>query len=277
MAGRVPCPHCAERIMPAAKFCRFCRKPVKPQEEATPSMFPPMDSKRLNVPAIVALPLAILAWPICGVFFFLVFHQLIQSLIVGAIVASAALACGIVGICMAARRTKKTGGLLMSIGSLVIAGLALMSLVGTYVAVGMASERMPKSMSALRQVLGTDRPTAQPMKCAQCGHEFEVSSLALIQQQMGTGLKVIGGVKDIDGLLDEVEANSAQGYPCPNCHSPSAWPLVTCPNCQTRFSARQAATPGGSPTCPQCGTAVPLVTDDLLRQLGVNSVLEPDP
>ena len=277
MSGRVPCPHCAERIMPAAKFCRFCRKPVKPQEEPAPSMFPPVDSKRLNVPAIVALPLAILAWPICGVFFFFVFHQLIQSLIVGAIVAGAAVGCGIAGVCLAARRTKKTGGLLMAIGSMVIGGLAFMSLMGTYVVAGAASERMPESMSALRQVLGTDRPTAQGMKCAQCGHEFEVSSLALIEQQVGTGLKVFGGVEDIDSLLDEAEAGSAQGYPCPECRSASSWPLLTCPQCQARFSARQVTSPGGSPTCPQCGTAIPLVTDDLLRQMGLGSALEPDP
>jgi len=27
-AGRVPCPHCAELIMPRAKICRYCKLPV---------------------------------------------------------------------------------------------------------------------------------------------------------------------------------------------------------------------------------------------------------
>jgi len=26
--GRVPCPHCAELIQPAAKICRFCQRDV---------------------------------------------------------------------------------------------------------------------------------------------------------------------------------------------------------------------------------------------------------
>ena len=26
--GRVPCPHCAELIQPAAKICRFCQREV---------------------------------------------------------------------------------------------------------------------------------------------------------------------------------------------------------------------------------------------------------
>jgi len=28
---RIPCPHCAEKILPAAKICPFCRSAVEPK------------------------------------------------------------------------------------------------------------------------------------------------------------------------------------------------------------------------------------------------------
>ena len=46
------------------------------------------------------------------------------------------------------------------------------------------------------------------MKCAKCGNEFEVSSLDLIRQMAGLGMKASQNMGDINTLLDEVHEES---------------------------------------------------------------------
>ena len=229
MPERVPCPICAELIMPGAKKCHFCghwlsRAPEPARADASIESIPRRTDKALNVPAIAGLPLALLAWPVCGLFFLIIFKQLIQSLMLGAVAAAAGLGCGAAGIILASRKRKKTGGMVISIASAVIGCLALLSLVSGIFLARVAAEQLPDSLSPIKEILGTEAPEPVPMKCAECGHEFEVSTLDLIRQMAGQGLNVIKGVNDINSLLDEVEKAGAQGHVCPQCGKPAAQP-----------------------------------------------------
>ena len=119
MPERVPCPVCAEMIMPGAKKCRFCGHWLAPAGQTAKagisagSSLPlaSAEEKEPNIPAMIGLPLALLTGPCVALLFFVVLKQLIQSLIVGAVLALIAMGCGIAGFILANRKSKKTGGL----------------------------------------------------------------------------------------------------------------------------------------------------------------------
>lgn len=60
--GRVPCPHCAEFILPAAKICPYCRSPI----EYPPRSIAGRDGQASCPYCLFQIPVAATACPNCG-------------------------------------------------------------------------------------------------------------------------------------------------------------------------------------------------------------------
>ena len=244
--------------------------PIGPQ--TGDSVFPisPKDQPaEPNVPAILSIPLALIAWPIVGVFFFLVFKQLLQSLLVGIIVAVMAVGCAVWGFVLAMNTQKKVGGTGASIAGLVMGGLSLILLVGSSIAATMVAKQVPESFPAanvIQQVIGTEAPADLAMRCSSCQHEFEVLMTDYAQHQARGAARVFEGAANIDDILDNVEEQGAMGYPCPQCSNETGRLLMNYPSCGERFMPDASAPlAGGASTCPQCGTRVQSPAGSLLR------------
>lgn len=280
MPERIPCPDCAELIMPGAKKCRFCGHWLAPAGQTAkadfsagaPLTLSPTEEKEPNIPAMVGLPLVLLTGPCVALLFFVVLKQLIQSLMVGAVLALIAVGCGIAGFILANRKSKKTGGLLISIATILIGGLALCSYVVGAVAARAISESAPPSFSPIKQLLGTEKATRIPMKCAKCGNEFEVSSLDLLRQMAGRGMKAYQNIGDINRVLDEEERTGDQGCPCPKCGEPAARPILVCSRCSARFLPPQTGVSGGTAACPECGAPASTMAGLILRDYRLEDI-----
>ncbi len=219
----------------------------------------------VNIPAMVGLPLAFLSWPVAALFFFAVFRQLIQSLIVGGVVALLAVGCGVAGLVVHARRGKGAVGVLLSVADIGIGGLGLALFTVIAITAKVTSDQLPPEMSVLKQVLGTERPARVPMKCQSCGHEFERSVTKLLQRQAGQAIRALRGAEDLDDVLDQVEKTARQGFVCPECKEPSARPMLTCPKCEKSFLPVEAVPAEGGRACPYCGAAVPAGAGEFLE------------
>ncbi len=217
-AERVSCPFCAEMIMPEAVVCRFCGRHLSGGAKR----------RRRNLPALIGLILAILAWPVVALFMFVVFKQLIQSLIAGGVVAGAALICGLVGVILALRRRpQSTAEALVALSAAFLGAFCLTSFVVYANLAKKAADVLPAGMSPIKQIIGTEKLQDVAMRCKACGHEFEISSSALLAQQTADVSRLMTGTQDINKLLDDAEKQGAMGYLCPSCQKRQGFPAQT--------------------------------------------------
>jgi len=266
MPTRVTCPRCGASLRvregPASGRgrCPACGGMVEltPPAPAGPANGPqqaPAGRKGgVNIPAVVGLPLAFLAWPAVALCFFIIFRQLIQSLVAGGAVAAAALGCGVAGLVVYMRRGG-TAGALLAVADIAIARACIVMFTVAALLASAASERLPPQMSVLKQVIGTEPAARVRMKCRSCGHEFEVTATELLQRRAALAARALRGGRDLDQVLDEVEREARQGLVCPKCGQPAARPVLTCPRCGKTFEAPQAGE--GGPVCPHCGARLP--------------------
>ena len=259
--SRVPCPACAELILRDAAKCRFCGHITKPEKLR--------EKRALNIPALAGLALAIFAWPVVGACFFFWVKQLIQSMMVGMAISAVAIGCGIWGVVLFLRRKPQGNGeLTLSLAGAILGAFGLSSFVLYAALAKKASDAVPESMSVVKQMLGTEKPTMVPMQCADCGHQFEVTQADLLAKQSADMSGLIAGVEDINKLLDDVEKTGPRGVVCPECKKPRAFPMQVCSNCGKKFlpgfykKGKHAAL---KIRCPDCGTEIRIAPAQLLR------------
>lgn len=251
-------------------MCRFCGHwlvpavpgILTPPERPSPSVppLPPGPPRKGwgDAPAIIAFILALLSTLTWAVLFFLVFNmsRLIQSLIGGACVAFAAVAMGIVGIVLSARR--KSGARFLAIFAVGVGGLAFISMVAYAVVAHQVSVQIAKTPlgNVAGQIFGTTKPVKMRMKCRACGDEFEVTSTDLLGQSLGA-LGTVGEMySDLDKALDKVQKEGT-GYLCPKCGKRAAEPTMKCPACGRHFLPDKGLLPGQEVKCPHCNKQVP--------------------
>ena len=216
-AERVPCPFCAEMVMPGAVECRFCGRRLSGGAK-----------RRGNLPALAGLFLGILAWPVVVLFLFVIFKQLIQSLIAGGVVAGVALVCGLVGVVIALRRRPQSTAEVVVALSASLLGVFCLTSFAVYAGLARkAADAMPAGMSPIKQIIGTEKLKKIPMRCKACGHEFEVTSTDLLTQQAADVSRLMTGAQDINELLDDAEKQGAMGYLCPECGKRQGFPTQT--------------------------------------------------
>jgi len=214
---RVPCPFCAEMVMPAAVECRFCGRRLSGGAK-----------RRGNLPALVGLFLAILAWPVVVLCLFVIFKQVIQSLIAGGVVAGVALICGLVGVVLALRRSPQSTAEVVVALTASFFGVFCLTSFAVYAGLARkAADAMPAEMPIIKQVLGTEKLEKIAMRCKACGHEFEVTSSDLLAQRTADVSRLMTGAQDINKLLDNAEKQGAMGYRCPNCGKRQGFPTQT--------------------------------------------------
>jgi len=255
---------CAELILPQATRCRFCGHVLGTAAQAD-------EERRLNLAGLSGLVLALLAWPAVGIAFFFVFKQVIQSLIVGVAVSAPGLALAVTGIVLASRKSRRTGGMGMSVAALIVALFGVASFTAYAMLAREAADMMPQSASAVRQLLGTEKPHVVPMKCAACGHEFEMSAMDLLMKQSTGVVGLLDAGADINALLDKVEKQPVPEHKCPHCGRTKARPMVLCPKCAKRFlpDLKGAAGPH-EVVCPYCGTRIPYTPTRMLKGLALD-------
>jgi len=282
LAGKkVKCPKCGAVITapsptaePEVPVLLEVRPPAPPEEPDSPLPAPPSETPSgPNIPAILSIPLALIAWPIVGLLSYLVFKERLPSLLVGMVVAVVAFGFAIWGIVLAMNPKTKSGGTGVSIAGVVMSGLSLIALVGFFIVLAVwpvkeSSETPPVAKSpvpapktnVVKQAPAEKESGKLTMRCSTCGHEFEVSPRDYLTRQAAGPLGLLGEGESIDDILDRVEDQGDAGanYPCPQCGSRSGQVLVTCPSCNTRFTANSSdVLGGGALTCPHCGGKAP--------------------
>ena len=264
---RVPCPSCAEPIMPDAAKCRFCGHAIKPQ--AAPGV---------NVPALTGLGLALFAWPAFAMCCFLIFKQLIQSLMVGAVISAAALGCGIYGVVLFARGKRRSpAGLYIALTAMVLGLFGITSFLLYAVLTKKVSDALPDSMGVVKQVLGTEELKRLPMQCGECGHQFEVTVTDLLTKMAGDIPAILAPSGDVNEFLDKLDRKGGPGFVCPKCGKPKAFMMSTCPKCGKKFLPDFYTRPGAADAklaCPYCGAPVPLVATELLQGVDLGKMLQ---
>jgi len=256
---RIPCPACAELILPDASVCRFCGHVIKSLQGPA--------ARRLNIPAVVSLALAIFAWPVVGICFFFWFRQLIQSMLVGVAVSAAAVGCGIWGVAFSVRnRAAGARGLMLSLTGMILGTFGVTSFLLYVTLAKKASDALPQSMPVVKGLLGT--ATMLTMQCAECGYQFEVAATDVLARMAGDTVQMLAGARDINKVLDEYEERGPLGMTCPNCKKQKAFPMCVCPECGKKFLPDFYKKSGRTPTkivCPYCGARVPFEPTGLLE------------
>ena len=205
---------------------------------------------------IGSLALAVLSWPIFAVLFFGVFQRtrLIQSMVIGAAVAAVALALGLVPLIASVRR-KGGERIFSSLGIASAFGSIVMLLFYSYMA-QKVSDQLPAGSpvaQAAKEILGTAPPTIMRLKCAACGHEFEMASTEFLRLQTAQGLELMKPPANVDKLLDDVEKAGGAGIQCPKCKKRAAQPMIKCVACNKYFQIGKDWQPGLPIKCPLCG------------------------
>lgn len=254
--GRAPCPVCAESIMPNARKCRFCGHWLSPDAEtvSAPHRAPTSWS---GATSVVAFVLSLLAMPTAAALFLAVFgmSRLMQSLIVGSILAFVAVALAVAGVAGARGNKSVTRTLaVFAIGLGALAGMSMLTYVVLIHYVLQKTDAMGDSPVAqvMKQVIGPEEPAKVRLKCGACGEEFECTLIEIARRQSAQAMKLLGG-GDIDQMLDDVEKSSATGSECPKCKKPAAMPMLKCADCGKYFSQPDDWTPGTTISCPHCG------------------------
>jgi len=260
---RVPCPICAELIMADAAKCRFCGHVLKPSGET--AIEPPPS---VNAPALLSLALGLLSYPAAGICFFFIFGQLIQSLLVAAIVSGLGMVCGIWGIVFAARRRRQG---MMTAWTGCILGIFGITIFLLYAALAKrAGDAMGDTAPVMKQILGVQKGAKIPMQCANCGYRFDASPAEMLGQHIEAATKLFQGMGgDINKLLDQA-GEGPQGMLCPKCKKHRAFAMFVCPKCHHQFLPEFFKHPGANPTtikCPNCGATFDFVPGQLFKQL----------
>ena len=232
-------------------------------------------------PILVAAGFGItfLAWPVVALLFFAVFHQLIQSLVWGMVMAAGGVGVGIAGGIMSAagrqRIAHRLSYVTVTMSFLTVALFIIATLLARSV-----SEQGPGGLPMVKQVIGTEAPQKLTMQCKQCGHEFEMTTTAFAMRHMGAVGELFKGYKDVDALLDKVEAEGEILLKCPKCGAMGVRAVMRCPGCKAVFEMTEAkATKDGKVRCPRCECAfeTPLAGQlggglhgDLMKQLDLN-------